>query len=77
MKLQFSIGLTSNPRTWPIIDGKIVVYKDKTLSLARLMKPAAGAPPATAPAAAAPPAPAPGPSPGPTFPVSIERVRLD
>jgi 4,5-dihydroxyphthalate decarboxylase len=24
MKLQFSIGLTSNPRTWPIIDGKIV-----------------------------------------------------
>jgi 4,5-dihydroxyphthalate decarboxylase len=24
MKLQFSIGLTSNPRTWPFIDGKIV-----------------------------------------------------
>jgi 4,5-dihydroxyphthalate decarboxylase len=23
MKLQFSIGLTSNPRTWPVIDGQI------------------------------------------------------
>ena len=23
MRLQFSIGLTSNPRTWPIIDGRI------------------------------------------------------
>ena len=23
MKLQFSIGITSNPRTWPIIDGQI------------------------------------------------------
>ena len=23
MRLQFSIGVTSNPRTWPIIDGKI------------------------------------------------------
>jgi uncharacterized protein involved in outer membrane biogenesis len=59
------------------LDGKIVIYKDKTLSLARLMKPAAGAPPAPAPAGVAPPAPASAPSPGPTFPVSIERVRLD
>ncbi len=64
------------------IDGKIVIYKDKTLSLARLMKPA-GAPPAPAPVAAAAPTPAPTsapaatPSPAPTFPVSIERVRLD
>src|SRR3984893_1876447 len=23
MKLQFSIGITSNPRTWPVIDGRI------------------------------------------------------
>ncbi|HEY7245323.1 MAG TPA: hypothetical protein VH678_15750 [Xanthobacteraceae bacterium] len=23
MKLQFSIGITSNPRTWPIIDGRV------------------------------------------------------
>ena len=23
MRLQFGIGLTSNPRTWPIIDGQI------------------------------------------------------
>jgi len=59
------------------LDGKIVVYKDKTLSLARLMKPAGAAPPAPAPAAAPPPPAPPTPSSGPTFPVSIERVRLD
>src|SRR6202051_1902781 len=23
MKLQFSIGITSNPRTWPVIDGRV------------------------------------------------------
>jgi hypothetical protein len=68
------------------LDGKIVIFKDKTLSLARLMKPTGGAPPETAPAAATPPPisapsaqaqPSPTPSPAPTFPVSIERVRLD
>src|SRR6185503_5380848 len=35
------------------LDGKIVIFKDRTLSLARLMQPAAATPPATA--AAAPP----------------------
>jgi hypothetical protein len=67
------------------LDGKIVIFKDRTLSLARLMKPAAGGPPGSAPVAAATPAPAPpappptgasGPPPAPAFPVSIERVRL-
>lgn len=65
------------------LDGRIVIFKDKTVSLARLMKPTGAAPPEAAPAAArvpptpAPPAPSLAPSPAPTFPVSIERVRLD
>jgi len=71
------------------LDGKIVIFKDRTLSLAQLMKPTGAAPPGppaapagtpvAAPAAppAAPPPPSPAPSPAPTFPVSIERVRLD
>jgi hypothetical protein len=65
------------------LDGKIVIFKDKTLSLARLMKPTGSAPPATAPAstpATPPPAgtsPSPTTSPLPAFAVSIERVRLD
>jgi uncharacterized protein involved in outer membrane biogenesis len=67
------------------LDGKIVIFKDKTLSLARLMKPTGAAPPGAAPAATALPTPAPpadapprpAPSPAPAFPVSIERVRLD
>jgi len=60
------------------LDGKIVIYKDKTLSVARLMKPTAGAPPPPSPA---PPQPAPAPAASApaaeAFPVSIERVRLD
>lgn len=67
------------------LDGKIVIFKDKSLSLARLTRPAGAAPPpaasvaGTAPAAA-PPTPAPraqAPPPAPMFPVAIERVRLD
>jgi hypothetical protein len=58
------------------LDGKIVIFKDKTLSLARLMKPAAPASvPTSPPPAQTPPGPA--TSPTATFPVSIERVRLD
>jgi uncharacterized protein involved in outer membrane biogenesis len=64
------------------LDGKIVIFKDKTLSVARLIKSPDGAPAATAPAAATAAAPRaqapPGPpaSQTPAFPVSIERVRL-
>jgi hypothetical protein len=63
------------------LDGKLVIFKDKSLSLARLMRPtgspvlgAAPAPPAT------PPTPAPptqAPPPAPMFPVAVERLRLD
>jgi uncharacterized protein involved in outer membrane biogenesis len=60
------------------LDGKVVVFKDKSLSLAKLMKPT-GTAPASAPATAPPPPPPnpATPSPAQTFPVSIERVRLD
>jgi hypothetical protein len=58
------------------LDGKIVIFKDKTLSVARLMKPAGSETPAAP--APAPSAPARSTSaPDPAFPVSIERVRLD
>jgi hypothetical protein len=67
------------------LDGKLVIFKDKTLSFTRLMKPAgAGAaptPPAATPRPAplptTPPAPAEASPPAPMFPVSIERVRLE
>jgi hypothetical protein len=65
------------------LDGKLVIFKDKTLSFARLMRPAGAAPPGPAPAPSpAPPPPAPAPAaqsapPAPMFPVAIERVRLD
>jgi hypothetical protein len=62
------------------LDGKVVIFQDKTVSIAKLMKPAPGAPPADAAPAASPPAP-----PAATtetdaaagFPVVVERVRLE
>jgi hypothetical protein len=51
------------------LDGKVVIFKDKSLSLARLMRPADATPPPAPPAQA--------PAPAPMFPVAIERVRLD
>jgi uncharacterized protein involved in outer membrane biogenesis len=68
------------------LDGKLVIFKDKSLSVAKLMKPAAS--PAGTPAASGPPAangsPAPSALPAtpdsagaPGFPVVVERVRLE
>lgn len=74
------------------LDGKLVIYQDKSVSIARLMKPAPGTaapagqetqpaaqPPAgTQPPAAAPPADAAPAAPAePPFPVTIERVRIE
>jgi hypothetical protein len=67
------------------LDAKVVIFKDKSLSVAKLMKPAtpagaasAAAPPAAngTPAASVPSA-TPGRSEAPGFPVTIERVRLE
>src|SRR5262249_54300363 len=61
------------------LDGKLVIFKDKSLSVAKLMKPS-GAAPGSGPATpAAPPgaaAPTPGDA-GPGFPVTVDRVRVD
>jgi hypothetical protein len=66
------------------LDGKLVIFQDKTLSLAKLMKPAgapadtaapAGPPPATPPASGPPAAAA--SDAAPAFPVIVERVRID
>ena len=72
------------------LDGKLVIFQDKSVSVAKLMKPSAGA--ASAPASSgapaattkpattkAPPAPAPPAPDGDAagFPVVVERVRLD
>jgi uncharacterized protein involved in outer membrane biogenesis len=72
------------------LDGRVTIFQDKSLSLARLMKgqpatappatPAegAGAAPASTPATPASAAPAPtGGEAAPAFPVAIERVRLE
>jgi uncharacterized protein involved in outer membrane biogenesis len=73
------------------LDGRIVIFQDKSLSLTKLMKPAttepaATPPPAGAPAsgarassapAAAPPAGAPAARDATPFPVIVERVRID
>jgi hypothetical protein len=75
------------------LDGKLVIFQDKSLSLAKLMKPAAapadaappssppaGVPPASIPPAGTPPAsspPAAGASDAAGFPVVVERVRID
>jgi hypothetical protein len=55
------------------LDGRLVIFQDKSVSLARLMKPA-GEPADTPPASAPPAAQS---EPGPGFPVAIERVRID
>ena len=60
-------------------DGRLVIFQDKTLNVAKLMKPGATAQTA-APAPPSPsalPATATGREPTPAFPVSIGRVRLD
>jgi uncharacterized protein involved in outer membrane biogenesis len=75
------------------LDGKLVIFKDKTVSVAKLMKPApapAGGTPAPPSPPAGPPSPAPAAAPpasgtatatsgepAPGFPVVIERVRID
>jgi uncharacterized protein involved in outer membrane biogenesis len=71
------------------LDGRIVIFEDKTLNFERLMKrpdaapatPSAGAPPPSAPTPRVPtpsaPAAAAGTDPGPGFPVAVERVRID
>jgi hypothetical protein len=58
------------------LDGRLVIFRDKTLNVAQLMKPAA-TPPTAAPAPSALPATAAGREPGPAFPVTVRRVRLD
>jgi Domain of Unknown Function (DUF748) len=58
------------------LDGRLVIFQDKTINVAQLMKPPA-APPAAAPAPSAPPTSAAGREPGSPFPVTIDRVRLD
>ena len=65
------------------LDGRLVIFADKSVSLARLIKPQT---PAAEPPAAAPPAPRPssgsappavGGEAAPGFPVAIERVRFE
>ena len=58
------------------LDGRLVIFKDKTLNVAQLMKPE-GAPPTAAPAPSALPTTAAGREPSPAFPVTVRRVRLD
>src|SRR5437763_988634 len=58
------------------LDGRLVIFQDKTLSVAQLMKPAATSP-AAAPTPSALPTAATGREPSPAFPVSVRRVRLD
>ena len=53
-----------------------MIFKNKTLNIAQLMKPAA-TPPTAAPAPSALPATAAGREPAPAFPVTVRRVRLD
>jgi hypothetical protein len=66
------------------LDGRLVIFKDKSLSLAKLMKPSgapSGAAPASSPATPAAPtgaaAPASPADAGPGFPIVVERVRVD
>lgn len=65
------------------LDGRLVIFADKSVSLARLMKPQT---PAAEPPAAAPPAPRPSSGSAPParggeaaagFPVAVERVRIE
>ena len=60
------------------LDGRLVIFQDKSLNLGKLMKPAGappGAPSASGPVAAA--APAAGSDAAAGFPVVVERVRID
>ena len=58
------------------LGGRLVIFKDKTVNVAQLMKPA-GTSPTAAPAPSALPATAAGREPAPAFPVTVRRVRLD
>jgi hypothetical protein len=58
------------------LDGRLVIFQDKTVNVAQLMKPAA-TPAAAAPVPSALPTTAAGREPGPAFPVIVRRVRLD
>ena len=58
------------------LDGRLVIFEDKTINVAHLMKPRA-TPPDAAPASSAPPTGRAGRKPSPPFPVTIDRVRVD
>ena len=58
------------------MDGRLVIFRDRTLNVAKLMKPAE-TPATAAPAPSALPTTAAGREPDPTFPVTVRRVRLD
>jgi hypothetical protein len=58
------------------LDGRLVIFEDKTLNIAKLMKPTA-TPPSPAPAPSAPRAGSAGSEPSLRFPVTVRRVRLD
>jgi hypothetical protein len=58
------------------LDGRLVIFQDKTMNIARLMKPPA-TPPSAEPAPSALPTTAAGREPSAAFPVTIRRVRLD
>jgi uncharacterized protein DUF748 len=57
------------------LDGRVVIFQDKSFNLARLMKPSE--PPAPVPAPSALPATAVGQPATPAFPVAIGRVRME
>jgi hypothetical protein len=60
------------------LDGRVVISQDKTLNLARLMKPSSAPPPTDSrPPAARGAPPAAGSDAAPGFPVIVERVRID
>src|SRR5262245_34437648 len=59
------------------LDGRLVIYEDKTLNVARLMKRPPAAPDSASPAPSAQPTSAAESAPSPPFPVTIERVRVD
>src|SRR5262249_35754029 len=67
------------------LDGRLVIFKDKTLNVARLMKPDATQQPSTSsPSTSSPSTPSPSALPAPTerssaaaFPVTVRRLRLD
>jgi hypothetical protein len=56
------------------LGGRLVIFKNKTLNVAQLMKPAAST---AGPGPSALPATAAGREPAPAFPVTVRRVRLD